>query len=226
MADLGMISFARHHRGGDDLRGSRLREPHQPGRDGRVGRQRQVPVAQVPVIHRRPSGRGDARHSPSWACSGPSRMTSASAWPSSTPASGLGTSGFLRRVRGHVHPGLRDLRGDPPQGTGGIRRCRHRSGRVRRHHPGRAGHRGRYQPRLVGPMVVLQAFGGVVHHAAAGLYGWLRWTWRRRLALPHRHRPYQARPIGGRRRGRGLRSRFTRGRDGRERRDQQRKMQR
>ena len=49
-------------------------------------------------------------------------------------------AGLHRRVRGHLHPRLHDLRRHPPQGRGGLRRRRDRPGRLRRHHPGRAHH--------------------------------------------------------------------------------------
>ena len=78
---------------------------------------------------------------------------------------------FLRRVRRHVHPGVRDLRRDPPQGRTRLRRCGDRPRRVRRHHPGRAGDVGAINPaRVVGPMLVLQAFGGAVHWAQMPVY--------------------------------------------------------
>ena len=65
--------------------------------------------------------------------------------------------GLLRRVRRHVHPGVRDLRRHPPQGTCRLRGCGHRPRRVRRHHPGRAGTAAAINPaRVLGPMLVLQ----------------------------------------------------------------------
>ena len=51
-----------------------------------------------------------------------------------------------RGVRGHVHPGLHDLRGHPPQGRGRLRRRGHRARRVRRHHPRRPDDRRLHQP--------------------------------------------------------------------------------
>ena len=59
---------------------------------------------------------------------------------------GRSRPGLHRRVRRHVHLGVHDLRRDPPQGAGWIRRARHRSGGLRGHHSGRPGHRRLDQP--------------------------------------------------------------------------------
>ena len=107
---------------------------------------------QVPVVRgaglpraRRSSARSSARP-PSSACSARRPATSGSA--SRRTATGVGAgAGVHRRVRRHVHPRLHDLRRDPPQGRGGLRRRRHRPRRLRRDHPRRPGHRRLDQPR-------------------------------------------------------------------------------
>ena len=159
MADLGMISLAFGDRGrGHRLRPrARRRQPHQPGRHARARGHRQVPLVAGARLHRRPGGR---RHRRRRRDHRRARHRGQRRRPRRGVVNGSRhrqRAGLHRRVRRHVHPRVHDLRRDPPQGGAGVRRCRDRPGRLRRDHPGGAGHRRAINPaRTVGPMLVQQ----------------------------------------------------------------------
>ena len=147
MADLGMISLAF----GTDRRRDRLRprphrrQPHQPGGHARARGHRQVPVVAGARLHRRAGRRRDrrrrrdhrrARHEGQRRRPRASRRTATSAAVQAFTAEFVGTFILV----------FTDLRRDPPQGRGRLRRRRDRPGRVRGDHPGRTDHRRLDQP--------------------------------------------------------------------------------
>ena len=136
----------RDRRGGDDLRArAHLGQPHQPRGHPRARGHRQVPVVAGARLRRRAGGRRDRRR-------GRHHRRARHGRPRRRPGRRdvfrrcqCGT-GLFRRVRGYVHSRVHRLRRDTPQGLGGIRRCRHRPGGVRRDHPGGTHHRRVDQP--------------------------------------------------------------------------------
>ena len=136
----------RDRRRGDGVRARpHLRQPHQPGRHPRTRGHRQVPVVAGARLHRRAGGRRDhrcRRHHRRARHGRPRRRPGRRDLFRRCQC----RTGVFRRVRGYVHSRVHRLRRDTPQGLGGIRRGRHRSGGVRGDHPGRTDHRRVDQP--------------------------------------------------------------------------------